>query len=105
MIPAKIKGKNMEEQKKAREKFLACMFLASVDRKLYKKLIDDLNNDFLAGTNKYPEDASSMLAYLSNRTGDCNQDNKNIDNDDNNSDRDAVSFAQTLHGQKKRRTL
>ena len=46
LITAKMKGKSTEEQKKAREKFLACMFLASVDRKLYKKPIDDLNNDF-----------------------------------------------------------
>ena len=46
LIPAKMKGKNTEEQKKAREKFLACMFLASVDRKIYKKPIGNLNNIF-----------------------------------------------------------
>ena len=102
LIPAKMKGKSTEEQKKAREKFLACMFLASVDRKFYKKLIDNLNNGFLAGTNKYPEDASSMLAYLSNRTGDCNQDYKSINEDDDNSDKDAVSFMQTSQGQRKK---
>ena len=98
MIPAKMKDKSTKEQKKAREKFLACMFLASMDRKLYKKPIDDLNNDFLAGTNKYPEDASSMLAYLSNKTGDCNQDNKSINDDGNSNKKDAVSFAQVLCG-------
>ena len=33
---------------KARNEFIACIFLAGVDRKRYKDAIDEMNNDFLS---------------------------------------------------------
>ena len=36
-----------DEIYKAREQFVACLFLAGVDRDRYKDAIDELNNDFL----------------------------------------------------------
>ena len=36
-----------EEIRTARNKFLACVFLAGVDRSKYKDTIDELNNDYI----------------------------------------------------------
>jgi hypothetical protein len=54
---------------KAREKFLACLFLANTDRDRYKDVVDDLANDFGLGNINYPEDVSGMLNLLTNRRG------------------------------------
>ena len=48
MVPTLI-GKD----KTTRDKFLACIFLAGVDRKKYGKIISEWNNAFLAGMNNY----------------------------------------------------
>jgi hypothetical protein len=58
-----------ESDTKAREKFLACLFLGSTDRERYKEVIDDLANDYGLGNINYPEDVSSMLNLLTNRRG------------------------------------
>ncbi|KAL7576381.1 hypothetical protein ACA910_018190 [Epithemia clementina (nom. ined.)] len=74
MIPNKMKGKAKDEQEKARCKYLACVFLAGVDRAQYKSAMDDLNNDFLLGTVHYPDDVTGMMTLLSNRRCDgCRQ--------------------------------
>jgi Zinc knuckle len=69
LIPNKMKGKATDEQNKARDKYLACVFLAGVDRMKYKSAIDELNNDFLSGHVNYPDDVTGALALLSNRRG------------------------------------
>jgi Zinc knuckle len=69
MIPMKMKGKLLTEQDEARNRFLACVFLAGVDRNKYKTVLDDLNNDFVLGTVNYPEDIAGMMTLLSNRRG------------------------------------
>jgi len=70
LIPSKMKGKPMEDQQKARNKYLACVFLAGVDQSKYGKAVSDLNNDFLLGAVSYPEDVGGMMTLLSNRRGD-----------------------------------
>lgn len=67
LIPQKMKGKRAEEQDEARDRFLACVFLAGVDRDRYKQAINDLNNDFVQGTKNYPKDVPAMMALLNNR--------------------------------------
>jgi len=69
LSPMKLKGSATDAQNKARDKFLACVFLAGVDRNRFKAVLDDLNNDFLTGNVSYPEDVPGMLALLSNRRG------------------------------------
>ena len=41
------------------------IFLAGVDKKRYGKLVEDLNNNFLAGKDNYPESIDSTLTLLS----------------------------------------
>jgi hypothetical protein len=67
MIPHKMKGRLTEEQDKARNKFLACVFLAGVNKGRYEKAMNELNNDFLLGAVSYPEDVPAMISFLSNR--------------------------------------
>jgi hypothetical protein len=69
LIPTKYQGKTDAEKKVAMNKYLACVFLASVDRGRYKEVIDELNNDFLRGTVSFPEDIPSMLTLLNNYRG------------------------------------
>ena len=38
---------------KARDQFVACLFLAGVDRDRYKDAIDEMNNDFLRHGKEY----------------------------------------------------
>jgi hypothetical protein len=54
------------EIEKARDLYLATAFVLSADRGRYGKLIEDLENNFVQGTNKYPktlEDAYNILMY------------------------------------------
>lgn len=67
LIPHEMKGKPTAEQEAARDKFLACVFLAGVDRSRSKGAINDLSNDFLGGSDCYPESIPAMLNYLNNR--------------------------------------
>jgi hypothetical protein len=65
-----LSGENIDKvQKPARDAFLACLFLAGVDRKRYKSVIDDLSNDFILGKVSYPKDVPGMLNLLVNRRG------------------------------------
>jgi len=70
LIPNKMKGKPTADQEEARNKFLACIFLAGVDKSRYGGAIDDLNNEFVLRSVRYPGDVPSMMALLSNRRGD-----------------------------------
>jgi hypothetical protein len=56
-------------QKPARDAFLACLFLAGVDRNRYKNVIDDLSNDYILDKVSYPKDVPGMLNLLTNRRG------------------------------------
>jgi hypothetical protein len=69
LVSMNMKGKPTNEQDKAREKFLACAFLAGVDKSRYKTVIDELNNDFVLGNDNYPGDVAGMLSRLTNRRG------------------------------------
>ena len=68
-------GLTLEQAEKqnalTREKFLACHFLGSTDDR-YKSAVDDLNNEYLMGSIKYPESVPDMLHMLTNRRGDGN---------------------------------
>ncbi len=71
MAPTRLmKKKNSKsEEKECRDKFLACVFLAGVDRKRYGRLVNDLNNAFLAGQKNHPttvEGAMTMLSHYTN---------------------------------------
>jgi hypothetical protein len=69
IIPWKTNGMDAKEQETAGKKFKACVFLAGVDRRKYRTVIDDLNNDFVKGNMSYPEDVSGMVTLLANRRG------------------------------------
>lgn len=60
---------NTGDSEESRNKFLACVFLAGVDRTKYKEVLDDLSNDYVLGTVSYPEDVAGMMTLLSNRRG------------------------------------
>ena len=72
MIPSIMSDKKPKEQAIAREKYLACLFLAGVTKSRFKDVVDDLNNDFVLGKVTYPADTSAMLTLLSNRRGGSN---------------------------------
>ena len=66
LIPNKIVMNNKSEDDVERKKFLACVFIAGVDAKRYGKLVDELNNSYIAGNNNYPgtiEGAVSLLSH------------------------------------------
>lgn len=48
----------------AKDKYLACMFLVNADRNRYGKLIEDTQNLFIQGDNKYPETLTEAYALL-----------------------------------------
>ena len=55
-----------EEIKMARNKFLACIFLAGVDRSKYKDTTDELNSNYIRHGKPYPPDAQSMMTWVMN---------------------------------------
>ena len=63
---------DMEDIRRARDKFVACLFLAGVDRKRYKDAIDEMNNNFLRHGKEFPGDVSSMVTWLLKRRGGTN---------------------------------
>jgi hypothetical protein len=68
-ISIKYKDKSNADQAAARIKFLACVFLAGVERDKFKAVINELNNDFLRGKVSFPEDIPTMLTLLANYRG------------------------------------
>ena len=62
--PLETKGKP------ARIQHLASLFLGGVDRQRFNTILDDLNNDHIAGRkNVYPKDVSSAIMLLTNCRG------------------------------------
>ena len=53
----------------ARNKFVACLFLAGVDRKRYKEAIDEMNNDYLRHGKEYPTTVQAMVVWLTKCRG------------------------------------
>ena len=51
----------------ARDKFVACLFLAGVDRKRYKDAIDEMNNDYRRHGKEYPSSVQAMVVWLTKR--------------------------------------
>ena len=80
----------------ARDKFVACLFLAGVDQKQYKDAIDEMNNDFLRHGKEYPSDVPSMVTWLLKRRGGGSSNDK----EDANTDGVLTSFAQMSFIQK-----
>jgi hypothetical protein len=77
LIPAKMKGK----PEKARNKYLACVFLAGVDKTRYEKAVNKLNNDFILGAVSCPDDIPGMMSLLSNRQDDDSEKKEDVHND------------------------
>ena len=53
----------------ARNQFVACLFLAGVDRKCYKDVVDEMNNDYLRHGKEYPATVQAMVVWLTKRRG------------------------------------
>ena len=53
----------------ARNRFVACLFLAGVDRKRYKEAIDEMNNDYLRHGKEYPSTVQAMVVWLTKQRG------------------------------------
>jgi hypothetical protein len=96
LIPAKYRDKTQEEQAVARDKLLACMFLAGADRRRFKPIIDELNNDFLRGKVSYPEDVGSMCLLMSHYRG--SRSDKKLD-----AFNDGVTLAQIIDSSSKKK--
>ena len=78
-----------DEIKVARDRFLACVFLAGVDRERFRDTIDELNNDYMRHDKEYPQDVQSMLTWLLKRRGNGGKSKKEDDSADG-----VTSFAQ-----------
>lgn len=61
--------KLVQDKAKARNKFLACLFLAKADRGRFKGLTDELANRFTEGKDEYPVDVAEAVKRLSERRG------------------------------------
>jgi hypothetical protein len=65
-IPMKlVDGTTAADKKVARDKMMSMMMLSGADKKRYGKLLEDLNNNYLAGTDNYPSDVDSTVTLLS----------------------------------------
>jgi Zinc knuckle len=62
--PKLAKGTAADDIKTAKDKLLARIFLTGADKKRYGKLLEDLNNAFLAGKDNYPESLDATLTLL-----------------------------------------
>ena len=82
---------------KAKDEFVACIFLAGVDRDRYKDAIDEMNNYFLRHGKEYPADVSSMVTWLLKRRG-----KSSSKKEDDTTDGIMTSFAQVEFTRKKK---
>lgn len=57
-----------EDADEEKKKFQACVFLNGVNWQVYGKVIDELNNSFIAGQDNYPESVEETVNMLSHRT-------------------------------------
>ena len=70
LVPTRVASGGTNEAE-CRDKFLVCVFLAGVCKNKYGKLINELNNAYLAGQENYPGSVESAMTMLSHyRSGD-----------------------------------
>lgn len=62
--PVKLTDKHKEKEGIARQKYLACVFLAGASKR-YDRLVNDLNNAYLTGSDHYPESVEGAMTMLS----------------------------------------
>lgn len=55
-----------EAEKKAFDKFLACRFISAADKARYANVMIYLENEFVAGSDKFPKDVTTAYNYLEN---------------------------------------
>jgi hypothetical protein len=67
---------NEDDVESVRNKFQACAFLAGVDRTRFGKVVEELNNSFLAGNNNYPDTVEACMNMLSHRMGNADKQDK-----------------------------
>jgi len=91
LIPANMKGKPTDQREKARNQFLACLFLAGASKQ-NETALTDLNNDYIQGNkNAYPMDVLAARQFLANRRVDGTSRNERRTNIPR---PDATNFAQ-----------
>ena len=89
--PVKLTEKHNEKKGMARQKYLACVFIAGASRKRYGRMINDLNNAYLTGRDQYPESveaAMTMLSHYKQEATSTNSRSAPVEND-------GLGFAQT----------
>ena len=59
--PELIESKSEADKKKANEQLMAMIFLSGADKKRYGKLVEELNNAYLAKKDNYPESLDAAL--------------------------------------------
>jgi hypothetical protein len=69
LVPAAA-ATNETDEKRSRDKFITCVFLAGVDTKKYGILNSELNNAYVAGQNNYPKTVESAVIMLSHYMND-----------------------------------
>ena len=89
LVPTEL-AKNENDESISRNKFLACVFLAGVDKKSYGKLINELNNAYLTGQKNYPVTVEGAVTLLSHYMSDNNK--KTVETENNGET--ATSFLQ-----------
>ena len=75
-IDCSDENKREEVPLKARGKYLACVFMKSVDWKCYGTCIEELNNACIAGQNNCPATMVEAVSYLSNHMDSNNEKGK-----------------------------
>jgi hypothetical protein len=83
------------DKKKARDQLLSMIFLAGADKARYGKLVESLNNSYLAKTDNYPSDLDSTVTLLSHYKDHQAGGIKKVDDD---GDERETSFAQARRG-------
>ena len=65
--PTKIMLDSKQPAEVVAKKFAACLFLAGVDKKRFGRVAEELNNQFLSGSNNYPSSVEAAMNVLSHR--------------------------------------
>ena len=65
-------------EKNAKEKCMGCAFLLAADRSRYGKLVEDIENAYIQGDNKYPETLNEAYALLMYWKQDPRNNNRSI---------------------------
>jgi hypothetical protein len=89
-FPSKLISDEVDKEK-AYDKLLARAFLMGADKVRFGSLVEDLNNSYLGGIDKYPESLDATLTFLSNYQDKAKGLTKSGDGTDNEM---GMSFAQ-----------